>query len=80
MHDVEFQPESEVDAERRAQLRRLSIEIEESHPQLQEDDADAMAVELSQRRWDNLTSANAFADVAKLCCNINLDKEILNDL
>ena len=79
MHDVDSQAESEVDAARRAQLRRLRAEIEESLPQLQEDDADATDAELSQRRWEDLTSANSLADVAKLYCNINLDKEIRED-
>lgn len=75
MRDTASQEESEVDGVRRAQLRRLRAEIEESLPQLQEDDGDANDAELSQRRWEDLTSANALADVAKLYCNIDLDKE-----
>jgi DNA polymerase gamma 1 len=79
MRDTASQAESEVDAARRAQLRRLRAEIEESLPQLQEDDGDVTDAELSQQRWEDLTSANALADVAKLYCNINLDKEIRAD-
>jgi DNA polymerase gamma 1 len=79
MHDAVSQEESEVDVTRRAQLRRLRAEIEESLPQLQEDDTDATDAELSQQRWEDLTSANALADVAKLYCDIDLDKEIRRD-
>jgi len=76
MRGAVLQAESEVDAARRAQFRRLCAEIEESLPQLQEDDADATDAEQSQQRWEDLTSANALADVAKLYCDIDLDKEI----
>ncbi|KAG9308217.1 DNA polymerase family A-domain-containing protein [Chiua virens] len=79
MRDAASQEESEADASRRAQLRRLRAEIEESLPQLQEGDADASDAELSQQRWEDLTSANALADVAKLYCNIDVDKEIRGD-
>lgn len=79
MRDAASQAESEVDGARRAQLRRLRAEIEESLPQLQEDDTNAADAELSQQRWEDLTSANALADVAKLYCNIDLDKEIRGD-
>lgn len=79
MQDAASQEESEVDATRRAQLRRLRAEIEETLPQLQEDDADATDAELSQQRWEDLTSANALADVAKLYCDIDVDKEIRQD-
>ncbi|KAF8431092.1 DNA polymerase family A-domain-containing protein [Boletus edulis BED1] len=79
MRDAESQADSEVDAARRTQLRRLRAEIEESLPQLQEDDADATDAELSQQRWEDLTSANGLADVAKLYCNIDLDKGIRGD-
>ncbi|KAF8127707.1 hypothetical protein EV363DRAFT_469649 [Boletus edulis] len=44
MRDAESQAASEVDAARRTQLR-LRAEIEESLPQLQEDDADATDAE-----------------------------------
>ena len=79
MRNTTSQEESEVDAARRAELRRLRAEIEESLPQLQEDDEDVTDAELSQQRWEDLTSANALADVAKLYCNIDLDKEIRGD-
>jgi len=79
MRGAASQAESEVDAARRAQFRRLRAEIEESLPQLQEDDADATDAEQSQQRWEDLTSANALADVAKLYCDIDLDKELRGD-
>ncbi|KAF9218678.1 hypothetical protein BS17DRAFT_741842 [Gyrodon lividus] len=74
MRDAETQAEKEVDAAKRTQLRRLRAELEEGLPQLQEDDA-----ELSDKRWEDLTSANSLADVAKLYCNIDMDKEIRGD-
>ncbi|KIJ11720.1 hypothetical protein PAXINDRAFT_181805 [Paxillus involutus ATCC 200175] len=78
MRDAESQAENEADAAKRAQLRRLRAELEESLPQLQ-DDSDANDVELSNKRWEDLTSANSLADVAKLYCDIDVDKEIRGD-
>ncbi|KAF9234751.1 DNA polymerase family A-domain-containing protein [Melanogaster broomeanus] len=79
MRDAESQEENEVDAAKRAKLRRLRAELEESLPTLQEDDSDASDAELSNKRWEDLTSANSLADVAKLYCNIDMDKEIRGD-
>ncbi|EPQ51697.1 hypothetical protein GLOTRDRAFT_48389 [Gloeophyllum trabeum ATCC 11539] len=36
-------------------------------------------LEMSGKRWEDLTSANALADVAKLHCGIEMDKEVRND-
>ncbi|KDQ57901.1 hypothetical protein JAAARDRAFT_69260 [Jaapia argillacea MUCL 33604] len=45
------------------------------------DDADSSEGEadLSSKRWEDLTSANSLADVAKLHCGIEVEKEIRND-
>jgi len=52
---VASQAESEVDTKQRTQLRRLRIEIEESFPQIQEDDANTTTVELSEQCWEDPT-------------------------
>ncbi|TDL27638.1 gamma DNA-directed DNA polymerase [Rickenella mellea] len=69
----------QVDAGKRAELQRLRREIEDSLPQLQLDDTEDTAAETSSKRWEDITSANSLADVAKLHCNIEMDKEIRND-
>ncbi|KAF9232307.1 hypothetical protein BU15DRAFT_67590, partial [Melanogaster broomeanus] len=51
----------------------------ESLPTSQEHDSDANDAELSNKRWEDLSSANSLADVAKLYCNIDMDKEIRGD-
>ncbi|KAF9233803.1 DNA polymerase family A-domain-containing protein [Melanogaster broomeanus] len=79
MRDAESQEENEVDAAKRAKLRRLRAKLEESLPTLQEDDSDANDAGLSNKRWEDLTSADSLADVAKLYCNIDMDKEIRGD-
>ncbi|KAF9233810.1 hypothetical protein BU15DRAFT_79733 [Melanogaster broomeanus] len=79
MRGAESQEENEVDAAKRAKLRRLCAKLEESLPTLQEDDSDANDAELSNKRWEDLSSANSLADVAKLYCNIDMDKETRGD-
>ncbi|KIJ59991.1 hypothetical protein HYDPIDRAFT_43688 [Hydnomerulius pinastri MD-312] len=79
MRDAGTRAEKEEDAAKRAELRRVCAELEESLPQLQEDESDANDADLSNKRWEDLTSANSLADVAKLHCNIDVDKEIRGD-
>ncbi|KAG0693387.1 DNA polymerase family A-domain-containing protein [Suillus ampliporus] len=79
MRDAEFKHDHEVDEIKREELRRLRADLEESLPQLEAADTDAMEADLSSKRWEDLTSANSLADVAKLHCNIDMDKEIRND-
>jgi len=83
--DREIAPE---DAER---LRALRVQMEESLPQLRDalppplpslvsgDNADSLDDSEPSKRWEDLTSVNSLADVAKLHCNIDVDKEIRND-
>lgn len=42
-------------------------------------DPEVADVEQSSKRWEELTSANSLADVAKLHCGIIVDKDIRND-
>ncbi|KDR84733.1 hypothetical protein GALMADRAFT_53782 [Galerina marginata CBS 339.88] len=43
-------------------------------------DADITADDIESKKWEDITSANSLADVAKLHCGIQMDKEIRNDL
>ncbi|KAI6021535.1 DNA polymerase family A-domain-containing protein [Pisolithus microcarpus] len=78
LQNVEVQFEREADEGRRAELCRLRSELEEGLSQLQSEDFN-MDVEESKRTWEDLTSANSLADVAKLHCNIDVDKGIRED-
>ena len=82
MQAIEVRHSQERDLAKKEELRRLRQEMEESLPFLQSTDGtdiDTAEAEMSSKRWEDLTSANSLADVAKLHCNINMDKEIRND-
>ena len=66
-----------VDEMKKEELRKLRSDMEESLPLLQADEADIG--EASSKRWEDLTSANSLADVARLHCDIDMDKDIRND-
>ncbi|KAH7927291.1 gamma DNA-directed DNA polymerase [Leucogyrophana mollusca] len=76
MRDAEEQYSQEPDSSRKEELGRLRSDIAESLPQLQADEDDA---DISSKRWEDLTSANSLADVAKLHCDIDMDKTVRND-
>ncbi|TCD69541.1 DNA-directed DNA polymerase gamma mip1 [Steccherinum ochraceum] len=79
MRETEQLEEEETDADQKERLRALRQEMEDSLPQLQAEDSLETEAELSSKRWEDLTSANSLADVAKLHCGIVMDKEIRND-
>ena len=84
LNTVDKRHSAEADAVKREDLRRLRQEMEESLL-LQATEAENGAVEISEldissKRWEDLTSANSLADVAKLHCGIEMDKQIRNDL
>ena len=79
LREAQEQEQAEIDAIKRAELRRLQEEIEESLPQLLADESDFADAETSQKRWEDITSANSLADVAKLHCGIDIKKEIRDD-
>ena len=79
MRDAELKHDREVDEIKREELRRLRTDLEESLPQLEAADIDTEEADLSSKRWEDLTSANSLADVAKLHCNIDVDKQVRND-
>jgi DNA polymerase gamma 1 len=67
---------AEEDAARREELRKIRLEMEESLPQLQ---VGADTDEAEAKRWEDLTSANSLADVARLHCGIDMSKDARND-
>ncbi|OJA12200.1 hypothetical protein AZE42_03930 [Rhizopogon vesiculosus] len=71
--------DGEVNAIKREEVRRLRADLEERLPQLDSADVDAEEADLSSKHWEDLTSANSQADIAKLQCNIDVDKEIRHD-
>lgn len=73
----ELEQEEVSDAAKKEEIRRLRQDMEESLPQLQADETDQ--AEATSKRWEDITSANSLADVAKLHCGIKMDKEIRSD-
>ncbi|KAI8974832.1 gamma DNA-directed DNA polymerase [Trametes punicea] len=80
MREAEDRLRDEADPERRADLQRVMREMEESLPSLQAANYAVDAEEdITEKRWEDLTSANSLADVAKLHCDITLEKDTRND-
>ncbi|EKM59439.1 uncharacterized protein PHACADRAFT_205649 [Phanerochaete carnosa HHB-10118-sp] len=77
LEETEQQQREEQDTARKEELRRLKQEMEETLPQLMT--SEEGEAELSSKRWEDITSANSLADVAKLHCNIEVDKTIRDD-
>ena len=77
LQESEVLDQEGVDEMKKEGLRKLRLDMEESLPLLQ---ADETAIdEASSKRWEDLTSANSLADVARLHCDIEMDKNIRND-
>ncbi|KAH9916034.1 gamma DNA-directed DNA polymerase [Fomitopsis serialis] len=80
MRQAEERRLSETDPAKVEELGRLLHDLEEGLPSLQaEEFEEAEEDEMSCQRWEDLTSANSLADVAKLHCDIDMDKAIRND-
>jgi DNA polymerase gamma 1 len=80
MDAVNQQQSEEPNIDKKEDLRRLRQDMEDSLPSLIGGvDSEIAEVEMSSRRWEDLTSANSLADVARLHCGIIMDKEIRND-
>jgi len=80
MEAVDRRQSEELDSEKKEDLRRLRQEMEDSLPSLVEGvDSETAEAEISSKRWEDITSANSLADVARLHCSIVMDKEIRND-
>ncbi|KAG6328392.1 hypothetical protein ID866_10697 [Astraeus odoratus] len=79
LQNTEAQCDQEASEDRRAELPCLRNKLEEGLAQLQSEDFDMGPKEGPKKSWEDLTSANSLADVAKLYCNIDMDKEIRED-
>lgn len=77
LHASKVLDQDEVDETKKEKLRKLRLDMEESLPLLQVDEADGDGG--SSKRWEDLTSANSLADVARLHCDIDMDKKIRDD-
>lgn len=68
----------EPDGAKRKELHAMRAAIEESllHNTAHNDDA---REEAENKTWEDITSANSLADVARLHCGIDMDKETRND-
>jgi DNA polymerase gamma 1 len=81
MKSVKEREQVETDATRRRELRKQCQEIEDS---LQvQSGCDSEGEDTSSeaaKRWEDITAANSLQDVARLHCNIDLDKDIRDDL
>ncbi|KIJ34304.1 hypothetical protein M422DRAFT_213228 [Sphaerobolus stellatus SS14] len=75
----------ETDKDKKAELKQRIQEMEESLPALLEiaevngDEPAQTDLDETQKRWEELTSANSLADVAYLHCGIEVDKSTRDD-
>ncbi|KAG6918026.1 hypothetical protein DXG01_016878 [Tephrocybe rancida] len=76
MFAVKTRMGEEADVEKKKELGRLYQDMQDT---LANDEEPQSEVEEAVKRWEDLTSANSLADVAKLHCGIDVDKEIRSD-
>ncbi|CAE6428519.1 unnamed protein product [Rhizoctonia solani] len=74
--DIESQPE--LDRERHENLLAMKAVLEESLPALV-NPSDHMGEDPDAKRWEEITSINSLADLARLYCGIDLNKSTRND-
>lgn len=80
LREAEERLQNETDPQARADLERVMREMEESLPTLQAAHLmPELEEDITEKRWEDLTSANSLADVAQLHCDITMDKEVRND-
>lgn len=77
LQESEVLDQEGIDEAKKEGLRRLRSDIEESLPLLRSDEGEMD--EASSKRWEDLTSANSLAEVARLHCGIEVNKEIRDD-
>jgi DNA polymerase gamma 1 len=85
MRTVDERRKQEADLVKQEELLQAYQEMEESLVLLQSQDdsgvePDIAADEAITKRWEDLTSSNSLAEVARLHCGIEVRKEIRNDL
>ncbi|KAG6850420.1 hypothetical protein H0H93_013645 [Arthromyces matolae] len=76
---VQARMTEEVDPAKKEQLRHLRQDMEDSLPFLVNEEEPQTETEDAVKRWEELTSANSLADVAKLHCGIEVNKEARDD-
>ncbi|KAG6829851.1 hypothetical protein H0H92_003294 [Tricholoma furcatifolium] len=76
---VDKRMSEEVDPKKKEELQQLCQDMRDSLPSLLLDEEPVSQGEAEVKRWEELTSANSLADVAKLHCGIDVDKEIRSD-
>lgn len=78
LHETKSRQAIEQDGTKRAELHIMRAAIEESlsHNTASSEDA---REEAENKTWEDITSANSLADVARLHCGIEMDKEARND-
>ena len=84
LRETEFRIGHEEDEKKRGELQKLRLAMQDSLSQMLDapsasDESTDGDEEMASKRWEDITSANSLADVAKLHCDIEMDKEIRND-
>lgn len=82
MTSVQEREMQETDLAKREEFHKLYLAMEESLLQLQtgsDTEQDESLVDIN-KRWEDISAANSLRDVAKLHCDIDLDKAIRNEL
>ncbi|VDB83211.1 unnamed protein product [Peniophora sp. CBMAI 1063] len=83
LRDIEAADGVHIDETQQESVRELRRKMEESLNSLLEDEQDLTdgdgELDLAGKRWEDITSGNSLVDVAKLHCNIDVDKAIRND-
>ena len=86
MASIKEREQIETDVAKQQELRKVYHDLEDSLLQLQtQNDSNSPNPEgeeagFEARRWEDITAANSLRDVAKLHCNISVDKTLRNDL
>jgi DNA polymerase gamma 1 len=78
LHETESRQAVEQDGKKREELHAMRAAIEESLLLNTAQGEDARE-EAESKSWEDITSANSLADVARLHCDIDMNKEVRND-
>lgn len=89
LREIEAMQTVEEDERKREELSKVMSAMQESLSQMLEGQGeeelpssattDEQSEEITAKRWEDITSVNSLAAVAKLHCGIDLDKEIRDD-
>ncbi|KAF8267209.1 DNA polymerase family A-domain-containing protein [Lactarius quietus] len=78
LQETTSRQEAEPDGTKRDELHAMRAAIEESLLPTSVQDDEALE-EVQNKSWEDITSANSLADVARLHCGIDMEKAIRND-